>query len=69
MVKEIMDFVLAQDPEVGRGIRAEYERQCRNIELIASENIVSPAVLGARGTELSNEYAGGYPGKRQYGGC
>ncbi len=69
MVKEIMDFVLAQDPEVGRGIRAEYERQCRNIELIASENIVSPAVLAAMGTVLTNKYAEGYPGKRYYGGC
>ncbi|HJB56600.1 MAG TPA: serine hydroxymethyltransferase [Candidatus Flavonifractor intestinipullorum] len=64
-----MDFVLAQDPEVGRGIRAEYERQCRNIELIASENIVSPAVLAAMGTVLTNKYAEGYPGKRYYGGC
>ena len=69
MVKEIMDFVLAQDPEVGRGIRAEYERQCRTIELIASENIVSPAVLAAMGTVLTNKYAEGYPGKRYYGGC
>ena len=69
MVKEIMDFVLAQDPEAGRGIRAEYERQCRNIELIASENIVSPAVLAAMGTVLTNKYAEGYPGKRYYGGC
>ena len=64
-----MDFFLAQDPEVGRGIRAEYERQCRNIELIASENIVSPAVLAAMGTALTNKYAEGYPGKRYYGGC
>ena len=69
MVKEIMEFVLAHDPEVGRGIREEYERQRRNIELIASENIVSEAVMAAMGTVLTNKYAEGYPGKRYYGGC
>ncbi len=64
-----MDFIISQDPEVGQAIRAEYDRQCRNIELIASENIVSPAVLAAMGTVLTNKYAEGYPGKRYYGGC
>jgi glycine hydroxymethyltransferase len=69
MVVETMDFLTAQDPEVGQAVRAEYDRQCRNIELIASENIVSPAVLAAMGTVLTNKYAEGYPGKRYYGGC
>ena len=69
MVKESMDFLIAQDPEVGKAIRAEYDRQQQNIELIASENIVSSAVLAAAGTVLTNKYAEGYPGKRYYGGC
>ena len=50
-------------------IRQEYDRQCRNIELIASENIVSEAVMAAMGSVLTNKYAEGYPGKRYYGGC
>ena len=69
MVKECMDFLQSCDPEVGRAVRAEYDRQQQNIELIASENIVSPAVLAAAGTVLTNKYAEGYPGKRYYGGC
>ena len=69
MVQEMMDFVTAADPEVGSAIRREYNRQCRNIELIASENVVSPAVLAAAGSVLTNKYAEGYPGKRYYGGC
>ena len=69
MVKEIMEFITAQDPEVGRAVTAEYDRQRRNIELIASENFVSEAVLAAAGTVLTNKYAEGYPGKRYYGGC
>ncbi len=64
-----MDFITAADPEVGQAIRAEYDRQQQNIELIASENIVSAAVLAAAGTVLTNKYAEGYPGKRYYGGC
>ncbi|MDE7171603.1 MAG: serine hydroxymethyltransferase [Oscillospiraceae bacterium] len=64
-----MDFVSQHDPEVGAAIRAEYQRQCDNIELIASENIVSEAVLAAMGSVLTNKYAEGYPGKRYYGGC
>lgn len=64
-----MDFVTAFDPELGRIIEAEYKRQARNIELIASENIVSEAVMAAMGSVLTNKYAEGYPGKRYYGGC
>ena len=69
MVLEYMDFVERFDPQVGAAIRAEYQRQCDNIELIASENIVSEAVLAAAGSVLTNKYAEGYPGKRYYGGC
>ena len=69
MVLEYMDFVSRHDPEVGAAIRAEYQRQCDNVELIASENIVSEAVLAAMGSVLTNKYAEGYPGKRYYGGC
>ena len=69
MILEAMDFLSVQDPEVGMAIRAEYERQQQNIELIASENIVSPAVLAAAGTVLTNKYAEGYPHHRYYGGC
>lgn len=69
MVREAMDFVTAFDPELGRIIEAEYKRQARNIELIASENIVSEAVMAAMGSVLTNKYAEGYPGKRYYGGC
>ena len=69
MVQEMIDFLTACDPEVGATITAELARQRRNIELIASENIVSEAVLVAMGTVLTNKYAEGYPGKRYYGGC
>ncbi len=69
MVQEIIDFLTVSDPEVGGTIAAELARQRRNIELIASENIVSEAVLAAMGTVLTNKYAEGYPGKRYYGGC
>ena len=69
MIVENMDFLTALDPEVGEAVRSEYDRQQRNIELIASENFVSPAVLAAVGTVLTNKYAEGYPGKRYYGGC
>ena len=69
MVREAMDFVTAFDPELGRMIEAEYKRQARNIELIASENIVSEAVMAAMGSVLTNKYAEGYPGKHYYGGC
>lgn len=69
MVRQAMDFVTAFDPELGRMIEAEYKRQARNIELIASENIVSEAVMAAMGSVLTNKYAEGYPGKRYYSGC
>lgn len=69
IVGDAMDFVRQYDPEVGVMIRQEYDRQCRNIELIASENIVSEAVMAAMGSVLTNKYAEGYPGKRYYGGC
>ena len=61
--------VLNQDPEVARFIEAECARQEAHIELIASENFVSPAVMAAMGSPLTNKYAEGYPGKRYYGGC
>ncbi len=69
MVKEVMDLIAAYDGEVGAAIQAEYDRQSRNLELIASENIVSEPVMMAMGTVLTNKYAEGYPGKRYYGGC
>jgi glycine hydroxymethyltransferase len=69
MIKDIMDFLTAQDAEVGEAIKKEYARQSRNLELIASENIISEASMLAMGTVLTNKYAEGYPGKRYYGGC
>ena len=69
MVKEVIDFLIQQDPQVGNAVKAEYDRQRRNIELIASENFVSEAVLAAASSVLTNKYAEGYPGKRYYGGC
>ena len=64
-----MNFLQTQDPEIAACIENEFHRQKQNIELIASENIVSPAVMLAMGTCLTNKYAEGYPGKRYYGGC
>lgn len=69
MVNEVMDFIAKADPEVGQALKKELGRQRRNLELIASENIVSPAVMLAMGTVPTNKYAEGYPGKRYYGGC
>ena len=72
MYKDMMDtigFVEKFDPEVGRAMGLELKRQRRNIELIASENLVSPAVLAAMGSVLTNKYAEGYPAHRYYGGC
>lgn len=65
----MMNLVYQEDEEVGQAIKDEYARQNRNIELIASENIVSPTVLYAMGSVLTNKYAEGYPSKRYYGGC
>ena len=69
MIKDTMEFISCYDPEVGAAIEKEYDRQRRNIELIASENLVSEPVLLAAGTVLTNKYAEGYPGHRYYGGC
>ena len=69
MVNEVMKFLTEYDNEVGSLIEKECARQRRNLELIASENIVSEAVMMAMGTVLTNKYAEGYPGKRYYGGC
>ena len=69
MIQQSMNFISQFDPEIGAAIREEFDRERRNIELIASENIVSPAVMAAMGTCLTNKYAEGYPGKRYYGGC
>ena len=72
MYENLMDtigFVKNVDPAVGEAMEQELFRQRRNLELIASENIVSPAVMAAMGSVLTNKYAEGYPGKRYYGGC
>ena len=69
MVNEVMRFITSYDKEVGEAIELECARQRRNLELIASENIVSEPVMMAMGTVLTNKYAEGYPGKRYYGGC
>ncbi|HWC03610.1 MAG TPA: aminotransferase class I/II-fold pyridoxal phosphate-dependent enzyme, partial [Methylomirabilota bacterium] len=64
-----MRWLEQADPAVAKAIRLETERQARNLELIASENFVSEAVLEAVGSVLTNKYAEGYPGRRYYGGC
>lgn len=69
MVDSNIEFLAKFDKEVADSVLHELERQRRNIELIASENFVSEAVLSAMGTVLTNKYAEGYPGKRYYGGC
>ena len=72
MYQDMMDtigFVYGADTEVGAAMQRELGRQRQNIELIASENIVSPAVMAAMGSVLTNKYAEGYPGHRYYGGC
>ena len=72
MYQDMMDtigFVSKEDPEIGAAMDRELGRQRQNIELIASENIVSPAVMAAMGSVLTNKYAEGYPGHRYYGGC
>ena len=66
---DIMKLLTDYDPEVGKAIEQEAARQRRNLELIASENIVSEPVMMAMGTVLTNKYAEGYSGKRYYGGC
>lgn len=72
MYENLMDtigFLSKSDPEVGEAMAKELARQKRNLELIASENIVTPEVMAAMGSVLTNKYAEGYPGKRYYGGC
>ncbi|MGN0483639.1 MAG: serine hydroxymethyltransferase [Lachnospiraceae bacterium] len=69
MVTDIMDLLTKNDSEVGNAIELEFQRQSNNLELIASENIVSETSMLAMGTVLTNKYAEGYPGKRYYGGC
>ena len=69
MIIENMEALVSLDPELGTAVQKEFARERRNIELIASENFVSEAVLRAAGTVLTNKYAEGYPGRRYYGGC
>ncbi len=69
MIQEVMDYIKGYDEEIGSALDLELKRQRRNLELIASENIVSPAVMMAMGTVPANKYAEGYPAKRYYGGC
>ena len=69
MIQDTMRFISQADPELGAAIHKEFDRECRNIELIASENLASEAVILAMGTCPTNKYAEGYPGKRYYGGC
>ena len=64
-----LEYLMEYDPAVGNAMNDELKRQRRNLELIASENIVTPAVMAAMGSHLTNKYAEGYPGKRYYGGC
>ena len=68
-LKESMNYLAHEDGQVGAWLEREYARQQENIELIASENITSPAVMAAVGSCLTNKYAEGYPGRRYYGGC
>ena len=69
MIQDVMDYIRGYDEEIGNALDLELNRQRRNLELIASENIVSPAVMLAMGTVPTNKYAEGYPSKRYYGGC
>ena len=69
MVTDVIKKITECDKEVGEAINAELTRQKRGLELIASENMVSEAVMLAMGTPLTNKYAEGYPAKRYYGGC
>ena len=67
-IEDVTNYITECDEEVGKALQLELGRQRRNLELIASENIVSKAVMAAMGSPLTNKYAEGYPGKRYYGG-
>src|SRR4029077_1648302 len=67
--KELLVFLEKSDPEIAKYVKLETERQEYGLEMIASENYASKAVMEAQGTILTNKYAEGYPGKRYYGGC
>ncbi len=69
LIHDVMNYIKSCDEEIGDALYLELNRQRRNLELIASENIVSPAVMLAMGTAPTNKYAEGYPAKRYYGGC
>ena len=69
MINKMIEIIAREDEQIAAAIKQEFERQNRNIELIASENIVSEAILMATGSVLTNKYAEGYPGRRYYGGC
>jgi len=69
MIREQIEIIAREDPEIAGAIEKELRRQQDNIELIASENLISEAVLAAAGSILTNKYAEGYPGRRFYGGC
>ena len=69
MIQDVMEYIKHCDEEIGDALYLELSRQRRNLELIASENVVSPAVMLAMGTAPTNKYAEGYPGRRYYGGC
>src|SRR5207244_6059799 len=68
-MENLMDILKQQDLEVWEAIQGERRRQQEGLEMIASENYTSPAVLEAQGSVLTNKYAEGYPGRRYYGGC
>lgn len=69
MIQENLKTIAATDPDIAAAVEAEYKREVSGLEMIASENFVSPAVLAAAGSILTNKYAEGYPAKRYYGGC
>ena len=68
-IRRSIDIVQAKDPKIARVLELELRRQQNNLELIASENLVSPEVMATMGSVLTNKYAEGYPGHRYYGGC
>ena len=69
MINENIRIVEQKDPKIARVLSLELKRQQNNLELIASENLVSPEVMATMGSVLTNKYAEGYPGHRYYGGC